>query len=416
MNVLIIGGGFGGLEAAKVLGGDQRFQVTLIDRKNFHLFQPLLYQVATAGLSPADIAVPIRSILSAYSNVEVVLDDVVRIDAEQNQAIGKSRSYPYDALIIAAGATHSYFGNEGWEEFAPGLKTLEQATEIRRRILTAYEAAEKCEDPLEQKAWLTFAVIGAGPTGVELAGSLAELAHATLAKDFRKIRSKETAVYLVEGGPRVLASFHPDLSVKARKDLEALGVQVLLNSKVQDVDADGLTLPDRRIAAKTLLWAAGVRPSKLSESITTPRDRVGRMIVKEDCSLPSYPKIYAIGDIAAFTGSDGKPLPGVAPVAVQQGAYVARSLVHQLDGKPKNAFQYFDKGSMATIGRKKAVLEVGSLRLTGVIAWLGWLFVHLLYLVGFKNRVTVLFSWIWSYFTYRRESRIIPDREWRMGK
>lgn len=416
MKVLIIGGGFGGLEAAKALGSDPRVSVTLIDRKNFHLFQPLLYQVATAGLSPADIAVPIRSILAKYNNVEVVLDDVIRVDAEKNQVLGKERSYSYDALILAAGATHSYFGNDSWEEFAPGLKTLEQATEIRRRVLLAYEAAEKASDPAEQKAWLTFAVIGAGPTGVELAGSLAELAHATLAQDFRKIRSKETTVYLIEGGDRVLPSFHSDLSKKALKDLSALGVHVLLNARVQGVDGSGLTLPDRRVEAKTLLWAAGVRPSKLAESITTPRDRVGRMIVKEDCSLPSFPKIFAIGDLAAFTGVDGKPLPGVAPVAVQQGAYVAGILLSDLAGKPRNPFRYFDKGSMATIGRKKAVLEVGSLRLSGVIAWLGWLFVHLLYLVGFKNRVTVLFSWIWSYFTYRRESRIIPDREWRMGK
>ncbi len=416
MNVLIIGGGFGGLEAAKTLGSDPRVSVTLIDRKNFHLFQPLLYQVATAGLSPADIAVPIRSILAKYDNVEVVLDQVLRIDAEKNQVIGQERTYSYDSLLLAAGATHSYFGNETWEEFAPGLKTLEQATEIRRRVLLAYEAAEKAQDPIEQKAWLTFAVIGAGPTGVELAGSLAELAHATLAKDFRKIRSKETTVYLIEGGDRVLPSFHPDLSAKALKDLSSMGVKVLLSAKVQNVDAGGLTLPDRSIQAKTLLWAAGVRPSRLAESITAPRDRVGRLIVKDDCSLPGLPNIFAIGDLAAFTGTDGKPLPGVAPVAVQQGAYVAHTILNDLSQKPRNPFHYFDKGSMATIGRRRAVLEVGALRLSGAIAWLGWLFVHLLYLVGFKNRVTVLFSWIWSYFTYRRESRIIPDREWRMGK
>ncbi len=410
----IIGGGFAGLNAAKILGRNGDVQVTLIDQRNHHLFQPLLYQVATAGLSPAEIAMPIRAILSEFANTDVVMDEIVRVEASTCSVFSRDREYHFDYLILACGATHSYFGKNQWEEFAPGLKTVEQATEIRRRVLLAFEEAEKVTDPELQRAYLTFVIVGGGPTGVELAGSIAELGKVTLTKDFRHIDSSRTRVLLIEAGSRVLAAFDPSLSDRAMHDLEDLGVQVWINSRVTDINAEGVAVGKDFIASRTVLWAAGVATSPLATEVPAVHDRAGRIEVQPDLSVPNYPHIFVLGDMASVKGEDGNPLPGLAPVAMQAGRAAARNILADLKGKPRQDFKYWDKGMMATVGRKKAVLQAGKIKMTGPLAWLAWLFIHVYYLIGFRNRFVVCMQWAWSYFTYKRGARLIVSKDWRM--
>lgn len=414
--VIVVGGGFAGLNLVKGLAGAP-VEITLIDRRNFHLFQPLLYQVATAGLSPADIASPLRHILQRQKNVRVLLAEVVDIDVETRRvALDTGDWLPYDTLVIAAGASHSYFGNDQWADHAPGLKTVEDALEIRRRVLSAYEYAERESDPDEIAAWMTFVVVGAGPTGVELAGALGEMANYTLRREFRHIRPETTRVLLVEGLERVLPPYPPVLSRKAQAALEELGVTVRTETMVTALDDTGVTLQNRaketeRIAARTVIWAAGVQASPLgrclAERTGVELDRSGRVLVEPDLSLARHPDILVLGDLAHFAHNLEKPLPGVAPVAMQQGAYAARLIRARLDGRALAPFVYTDRGSMATIGRAAAVVDLGRLRFAGLLAWLTWLFIHLLYLVGFANRLLVLFQWAWNYVTYRRRVRLI---------
>lgn len=410
--VVIVGAGFGGLAAARGLAKSKDVQVLLIDRKNHHLFQPLLYQVATAGLSPADIAVPVRSLFSNQKQVAVIMDEVVGIDPIAKKVTTLKSVHDYDELILACGSTHSYFGHPQWEEFAPGLKTIEHATEIRRRVLTAFEEAEKEKDPDVVRTWLSFVVVGGGPTGVELAGSLAELSRVTLSKDFRHISPDRSRVILVEAGPRVLASFSEESSKKALSDLEALGVQVWTNTRVTQIDATGVQLGPDFVATRTAFWAAGVEASSLGRSLAGEHDRAGRIQVTDHLQLMPYENLYVIGDMAAVVWKQGT-LPGLAPVALQQGRYVADAILRKLKGKAVKPFVYLDKGAMATIGREKAVLEFGNLKLSGRFAWLAWLFIHVYYLIGFKNRFLVLMQWAWSYFTYKRGARLIVNRNWR---
>jgi len=410
--VVIIGGGFGGLAVARGLARTPDAEITLIDRRNHHLFQPLLYQVAMAGLSPAEIAAPIRSMLARQSNVRVRMESVHEVDPERRLVRTDSGEIPYDHLVLAAGARHAYFGNDAWEAFAPGLKTLEEATEIRRRVLLAYERAEMEPDPARRKALLTFVVVGGGPTGVELAGALGEMSRFTLAADFRSIDPALARVILIEAGPRILPAFSEESARRATRDLESLGVQVWTSSAVTAVDAEGVELGDERIRAATALWAAGVQASPLCKSLGAELDRQGRVRVEPDLSIAGRPEVFAIGDLAAATGPTGEPLPGVAPVAMQQGSHVARILRAELDGGGERpAFVYRDRGQMATIGRSRAVCEVGTLRFAGFPAWLVWLTVHIYFLVGFKNRLFVVFQWAWAYGTFRRGARLIVHPE-----
>ncbi|HEX4948888.1 MAG TPA: NAD(P)/FAD-dependent oxidoreductase [Blastocatellia bacterium] len=408
-HVVIIGGGFGGLEAAKALKRAP-VRITLVDRTNHHLFQPLLYQVAMAGLSPADIAAPIRAVLQKQKNVTVLLAEAVGVDFANNTVQLADGQLPYDFLILATGGRTSYFGNEHWEKFAPGLKDLDDAVEIRRRVLLAFEAAEKETDPERRQELLTFVVVGGGPTGVELAGSIAELAHFVLACDFRNINPKEARVILLEGGPRILPSFPPDLSESAMEQLNELGVNVRVNTKVTNIDERGAHLGDHIIRSATVIWGAGVQATAFAAKLGVPHDRAGRVIVEPDLTLPGYKNVFAIGDMTSFTHQDGKPLPGVSPVAMQMGRTAARNILHALKGEPYERFRYVDKGNMATIGRNAAVADLGKLHLSGFLAWLAWLFVHLIFLIGFRNRVAALFNWAWSYFTYQRGSRLITGR------
>lgn len=414
--VVIVGGGFAGLNAAKVLGkAPQKVEVTLIDRHNHHLFQPLLYQVAMAGLSPAEIAAPIRSMLSGFRNTRVVQGAVTGVDFEKRQVQADGGRFGYDCLLLACGARHTYFGHEDWEEFAPGLKTIEQATEIRRRVLEAFERAEIEGDPQRQKSLLTFVIVGGGPTGVELAGAIGEMSRFTLARDFRNIDPKRTRVILIEAGPRILPAFHEELAAKAVRQLEKLGVQVWVSSKVTRVDGQGADLGDERLQAATVLWAAGVEASGLSKRLGLPIDTQGRVLVGPDLSLPEHPEVFVAGDQAHFE-QDSRLLPGQAPVAMQQGRWVARNILREIEGQPREAFRYLDKGQMATIGRSRAVLESGRVRLSGFIAWVAWLVVHIYYLTGFKNRLFVVIQWAWAYLTFRRGARLIVDKEWRFFK
>lgn len=409
--VVIVGGGFGGLNAAQNLCGHNNIQLTVIDRRNHHLFQPLLYQVATAGLSPAEIAVPIRSILSGTSNTEVFLGSVVDIDKEKKTVKTSFGDVPYDYLILACGSQQSYFGHDEWAKVAPGLKTLEEATEIRRRVLLAFELAERETDPEKVRALLTFVIVGGGPTGVELAGAIGEITRYTLSRDFHKIRPSGTRVILIEAGNRILESFDPTLSNKAARELEALGVTIWTHSRVLNVNETGVRIGGEEIAAKTVIWAAGVKPSELNGKLQTPVDKQGRVIVSKDCSLPDHPEIFVIGDQANFMEENQKPLPGLAPVALQQGRFVARLITDELAGRQRKPFKYLDKGQMATIGRRRAVLQFGGIRMSGFLAWLAWLVVHIYYLIGFKNRIFVIWQWMYAYFTYKRGARLITNTQ-----
>jgi len=414
--VVIIGGGFGGLEAAKALG-KLPVEVTLIDRRNYFLFQPLLYQVATGGLSPADIAMPLRRILRKYGNIRVFWDEVTDIDVAARTVITPAASYSYDTLIVAAGSSVSYYGNETWRAFAPGLKGIEEALEIRNRVLRAFEEAEKEHDPEVRRAWLSFVIVGAGPTGVELAGTLGEIARDTLRGDFRNIRPEEARIFVLELSPRVLPSFPEDLSEAAELSLLRLGVRSLTGVRVTAVDRDGVEFERdgqrRRLPARTVIWAAGVQGHPLARLLQqragAELDRAGRVRVSADCSLPAHPEIFVIGDMASCPDGKGGTLPALAPVAMQQGRYVARVIADRLAGRSSPAFRYRDKGVLATIGRHHAVAQFGRTRFRGALAWLLWLFVHLIYLIGFQNRVLVLVQWAFHYFSYNRGARIITQ-------
>jgi NADH dehydrogenase len=417
--VVIVGGGFAGLTAARGLANLRGVEVTLLDRRNHHLFQPLLYQVAMAGLSPAEIAAPIRALLRSASNVSVRQEEAVGADLERRvlrtRAEGREHEHVYDTLILACGAGHAYFGRDEWEAFAPGLKTLAQALEIRRRVLSAYERAELESDPGRQRALLTFVVVGGGPTGVELAGALGEMSRFTLARDFRHIDPALARVMLIEAGPRILPSFPESLAKRATRDLEALGVQVWTSSPVTRVDATGVEVGRERIEAATTLWAAGVQASPLGKLLGVATDRLGRIQVGPDLSLPDHPEVFVLGDQAHAAGPDGKPLPGLAPVAMQEGRFAARTIRDELRGRPRGTFRYRDRGQMATIGRSRAICDTGRLRFGGFAAWLFWLCVHIYFLVGFKNRLFVVLQWAWSYLTYGRGARLIYSPDWRQG-
>lgn len=405
-HAVIIGAGFGGLEAAKKLAREQ-VRVTVIDRTNYHLFQPLLYQVATAALSPADIAAPIRAVLSKCENVEVILAEVQSIDVTAKKVKMVDGELDYDYLIVATGARHSYFGHPEWERFAPGLKSLEDAVEIRRRILMAFEYAEKISDEAARKAAMTFVIIGGGPTGVEMAGAIAEIARYTLAKDFRHIDPSQARVILVEGEPKVLAAFPEDLRDKATKQLVDLGIEVRTGIHATNLSEEGLQVGDEFIPCRVKIWAAGNNASFVGNSIGAPIDRVGRVIVNNDLTIPNHPEVQVIGDLANFPHQTGEPLPGVSPVAMQQGRHAAHNILLMIDGEKPQRFWYFDKGSLATIGRHKAVADLKLVHLSGRPAWLAWLFVHIVFLVGFRNRLAVLFQWTWAYFTFNKGARLI---------
>jgi NADH dehydrogenase len=412
--VVIVGGGFAGLNAAKRLSNAPAVHVVLVDQRNHHLFQPLLYQVATAGLNPADIAVPIRSQFRHAANVEVHLGHVEEIDLQQEVVFGGGHELPYDYLVLACGVLHSYFDHPEWEGFAPGLKTLEQATEIRRRILAAFEFAENELDPNKQKQFLTFVVVGAGPTGVELAGAIADISRTVLRGDFRRIDPSQARILLVEAGPRVLASFSEPLSERAKRDLEQLGVEVRTDSKVEAIDADSVTIGSERLLAHSVFWAAGVQAARLRIAPPVEIDRVGRIKVTRDLSLEAHPHVFVIGDMASFEIASQKTLPGLAPVAIQEGRHAAEMILRDLARQPRSAFSYQDKGQMATIGKSRAIAEIGRLKLTGRTAWLAWLFVHVFYLIGFRNRAAVLLQWAWNYLFSRRESRLIIEKQWKL--
>jgi NADH dehydrogenase len=408
--VVIIGGGFGGLYAARGLRRAP-VDVTMLDRRNHHLFQPLLYQVATAALNPSDIAAPIRSVLRSQKNATVLLAEARAIDtANKKVLLADGDDVPYDYLIVSTGATHSYFGRDDWARYAPGLKTIEDALEIRRRVLFAYEAAEREQRPEHRKAWMTFVVVGAGPTGVELAGALAEVSRHTLARDFRHINPSEARILLLEGGPRVLPTYPPELSEKAVKQLQRLGVEVVTSAKVTAIDDGGVNVGEQRIDARTKIWAAGVMASPLARSLGAPLDRAGRVKVTPELTVPSHDEIFVIGDLAAVE-TDGKPVPGVAPAAMQGGSYAARAILRRLAGQKPTPFHYWDKGSLATIGRSSAVADLGRIKLSGFLAWAAWLLIHILYLIGFRNRVLVLVEWFWAYVTFQRGARLITGAE-----
>jgi NADH:quinone reductase (non-electrogenic) len=405
-HVVVVGAGFGGLNAVRALAG-LPVRVTVVDRRNHHLFQPLLYQVATAALSPADIAYPIRSILRSQRNATVYLAEVVSVDRSAREVVLSDGRLAFDYLVLANGVRHAYFGHDSWEANAPGLKSLEDALEIRRRILLAFERAERESRSDRRRTLLTFVIVGGGPTGVELAGAIAEISREVLVRDFRSIDPREAKVLLLEAGPRILPTFPPDLAAKARRSLERLGVEVRIGCPVSDVRAESVEAGGSEIPAATILWAAGVRTSPLPSSLGVAQDGAGRLFVEPDLSIPGDERIFAIGDLAAFLHQTGKPLPGVAPVAIQQGRHVARNIARDLAGKPRRPFHYRDKGSLAVIGRAQAIADFGRLHLSGVVAWLAWCFVHILFLIGFRNRALVLFEWAWAYLSDRRGARLI---------
>jgi NADH dehydrogenase len=412
--VVIIGGGFGGLYAAISLR-KVPVEVTLLDKRNFHLFQPLLYQVATGALSPADIATPLRAVVKHQKNARVILAEVTDIDVAAKKVILSDGELEYDTLIVATGGHHHYFGHDHWESLAPGLKTIEDATEIRRRILLAFEAAEREPDPERLKEWLTFVVVGGGPTGVELAGALGEISRDTLKRDFRTINPADAGIILIESNERILTAYPPKLSAKAQKTLEKLGVMVRTNHIVVDVRPDSVTIKSKtgeeRIATRTVLWGAGIKASPLGKILADRAgceiDRSGRIIVRPDLTLPGHPEIMAIGDLANFSHQNGEPLPGLAPVAMQQGRYAAMLINKRMNAGALIPFHYHDYGSMATIGRKNAVADIGPLHIAGFWGWVAWLFIHLMYIVEFENRVLVIVQWAWNYFTGNRAARLI---------
>ena len=409
--MVVVGGGFGGLYAARALAG-RPVRVTLLDRRNHHLFQPLLYQVATAALNPSDIATPLRSVLRHARNITVLLAEVERVDLAARRLVLDRGEIGYDALILAAGAGHSYFGHEDWEVLAPSLKSLEDALEIRRRVLLAYESAEREPDGAEQQALLTFVVVGGGPTGVELAGALAEISRQTIARDFRVIDPTRARIVLLEGGERVLASFPETLSRRAQDSLQRIGVEVRTRAIVTGITADAVWLGGEQIRARTVLWAAGVAAAPLARTLGVTLDRSGRVPVEPDLSIPGHPDAFAIGDMSLYRTQDGTVLPGLAPVAMQQGTHAADNALRRLDGRPTREFHYRDRGTMATIGRASAVAVVGGVQLSGLPAWLAWLLVHIMFLIGFRNRFLVLFEWAWAYLSWQRGARLITG-PWR---
>lgn len=404
--VVVVGSGFGGLEAVRSLA-KLPLQITLIDRKNHHTFQPLLYQVATAGISPAEIAAPIRWILRGRKNVEVLMGEVVDFDLNRRTVQLPDLEIPYDYLVVAAGAQHSYFGHDEWEPLAPGLKTVEDALEIRRRVLLAFELAEKQAAAGQPQSMLNFVIVGGGPTGVELAGTLAEIAHRVLRNEFRSIDPKHTRILLLEGGPRILPAYMPELSESAVRQLQKLGVEVRAPAMVTRIDPGAVWVGAERIAAAVILWAAGVAASSLGKRLGAPIDRAGRVMVNPDLTIPSHPEVFVIGDLSTLKDKHGNSLPGVAPVAMQEGRYVAKTIAGDLQKAPRQPFHYVDKGSLATIGRAAAVAQFRKLHISGYFAWLAWLFVHIFFLIGFRNRLIVLIQWAWSYFTYERGARLI---------
>ncbi|WP_296252728.1 NAD(P)/FAD-dependent oxidoreductase [uncultured Stenotrophomonas sp.] len=407
-HLVVIGGGFAGLWASRALA-DAPLRITLVDRRNHHLFQPLLYQVATAGLSSPDIAAPLRHILGRQRNIEVRLGEVVSIDKHAKQVqLGDGSQIAYDMLLVASGATHAYFGHDEWAADAPGLKTLDDALYLRRKLLLAFERAEAEPDPAKRAAWLSFAIVGGGPTGVELAGTLAEIARHTLKNEFRHINPADAKVRLVEAGPRVLSSFPEVLSLKARRQLEKLGVEVLTGTAVSHIDGQGFQLGDTHVPARTVVWAAGVAASPLARTLDVPLDRAGRVQVEPDLTVPGHPEIFAGGDLVALMQANGRPVPGVAPAAKQMGKYVAQVIRARLDGKPAPPpFRYNDQGNLATIGRMAAIVHVGKLQLSGLLAWWFWLAAHVFFLIGFRNRLVVLLNWAVAYWSYQRSARII---------
>jgi NADH dehydrogenase len=410
-HVVIVGGGFGGISAAKKLGG-KNTKVTLIDKRNYHLFQPLLYQVATAGLSPAEIAYPLRAMLAPYENINVLLGEVIEINKSEKWLRTQTNRIEFDYLILACGSTYTYFNSPQWEPFAPGLKTIAQATEIRKRVFLAFEEAERESSPEKQRPHLTFVVVGGGPTGVELAGALGEITRYSITKDFRNIKPQLTRIILIEAGKRILPAMSEALSIEATRQLEQLGVQVWTNSKVTEINELGIRIGNEFIESSTILWAAGVAASPINKTLGTELDRLGRVVVESDLSIPGYKNIFVIGDQAHFSMGENKSLPGLAPVAMQQGRFVARNILKELMGRKRSPrFYYIDKGQMATIGRSRAVGMFKGMEFDGFVAWVGWLLVHIYYLIGFKNRLFVLFQWAWTYLTYRRGARLIITKE-----
>lgn len=405
--VVILGGGFGGINAAKSLG-NTRIDVVLVDKTNHHLFQPLLYQVATAALSPGDIAVPIREILNSYENITVFMESVVSIDKESRLVhLRTGEKIGYDYLIVALGARHSYFGNEAWEEHAPGLKTLNDALKIREQILVSFEKAERCDSISEAKKYLNFVIIGGGPTGVEMAGAIAEISYKTMLKDFRRIDTSQTKIYLIEASPQILPVYPEKLSAKARGYLEHFGVQVITGKRVSQVSNEGVQVENVFIPAKNVFWAAGNQASPVLSTLGISLDRQGRVQVDADLSIPDHPEVFVIGDTACALDKKGKPLPALAPVAVQQGRYVAKIVREGIPKSQRPPFSYLDKGTMATIGETKAVGMFGKLQFSGFIAWLAWSLIHVLYLINFRNRITVAIQWLFSYFSSKKGARLI---------
>lgn len=404
--VAIVGAGFGGLTAAKTLAGSP-VQILLVDRQNFHTFQPLLYQVATAGLSPGEIAAPIRWILRHRRNVEVLMSEVKGFDLARRVLKLEEEEVTYDYLIVAAGASHAYFGHDEWEPFAPGLKTIEDALEIRRRVLVAFELAERQAESEKDQVQLNFVVIGGGPTGVELAGTLAEISRQVLANEFRSIDPKRTGIFLLEGGPRILPAYPEDLSRSAEEQLQHLGVQVRTSALVTRVEAGAVQIGETQLPAAVILWAAGVAASPLGKQLGAPVDRAGRVLANPDLSLPGHPEVFVIGDLAALKDEHGNWLPGLSPVAIQEGKATAKNIARDLRGEPRKNFHYWNKGTLATIGRAAAVADFGKIHVSGFLAWLSWLFVHIFFLIGFRNRVIVMIQWAWSYLTYERGARLI---------
>ncbi|MGF1487218.1 MAG: NAD(P)/FAD-dependent oxidoreductase [Prochloraceae cyanobacterium] len=419
-HVVIVGGGFGGLYAAQSVAKSQ-VKVTLIDKRNFHVFQPLLYQVATGGLSPADISSPIRALVNRNKNIQVLMGEVVDIDPDRKTVKLQHKEITYDSLIVATGVTHQYFGNEKWEDFAPGLKTIEDALEIRRRIFIAFEAAEKETNPEKHQEWLTFAIIGAGPAGVELAGALAEVAHGTLKEDFRNIDTSKSKIILFSSRDTILPTYPEKLSLKAQKSLERLGVTVVTGARAIDIQKDSLTvrIGDKieTISAKTILWTAGMKATEMSKILAERTgaevDRSGRIIVDKDFQLSKYDNIFAIGDLAHYGHQEDKPLPGIAPVAMQEGQYVARLIRSRMKGESIAPFYYFDSGSLAVIGKHEAVVDLGFIKLSGFLAWCVWMFIHVFYLLEFDNKLIVMIQWAWNYFTFSKGARLIttPGQE-----